>query len=192
MRPAGAVIPVAEIAQRILTVRGQRVMLDSDLAELYGVTTKRLNEQVRRNRGRFPDDFMFQLTGEEATNLRSQFATSKIGRGGRRYAPHVFTEHGAMMLASVLNTTRAVDVSVYVVRAFVRLREMMVANTEVAAKLGELDRKVAGHDDAIRSLVQAIRELMATPQPRRRAIGFRVEEGRPAYRTRRPGGRRKR
>jgi hypothetical protein len=131
---------------------------------------------------------MFRFTAEEAALLRSQNATSKVGRGGRRYLPNVFTEHGAIMLASVLNTTRAVDVSVYVVRAFVRLREMMVSNKEVAAKLAELERKVEGHDEAIRSLVQAIRQLMGSPPPapRRRLIGFRVEEARPRYRLRRP------
>ena len=129
---------------------------------------------------------MFRLTVEEAEALRPQNATSKAGRGGRRYAPYAFTEHGAIMLASVLNTTRAVDVSVYVVRAFVRLREMMATNREVAMKLQELDRKVAGHDEAIRSLVQAIRRLTAPPRPRRRAIGFRVEEAGPRYHLRRP------
>ena len=186
MRQGKAMPPVAGIERRILTIREQRVMLDSDLAELYGVTTKRLNEQVRRNRGRFPADFMFQLTAEEATVLRSQIATSKGHRGGRRYLPYAFTEHGAIMLASVLNTTRAVEIGVYVVRAFVRLRLLMATNREVTAKLEELDRRVASHDQVIRSLVQAIRALMAVPEPRRRAIGFRVEEGRPAYRVRRP------
>ena len=122
MGQTGAVVPQEKIEKRIFTVRAQKVMLDSDLADLYGVTTKRLNEQVRRNRGRFPADFMFRLTKEEAAGLRSQNATSKGGRGGRRYPPSVFTEHGAIMLASVLNTTRAIGVSVYVVRAFVRLR----------------------------------------------------------------------
>ncbi len=180
------VVPVAEIEQRILTVRGQKVMFDSDLANLYGVTTKRLNEQVRRNGTRFPPDFMFRLTQEEAAGLRSHFATSKVGRGGRRYPPSAFTEHGAIMLASVLNTTRAVEVSVYVVRAFVRLREMMVSNKEVAAKFGDLERKVARHDEAIRSPVTAIRQLMESPPPApRRRIGFRVEEARPRYRVRR-------
>jgi ATP-dependent Clp protease ATP-binding subunit ClpA len=181
-----AVVSLDRVGSLILSMRGRRVILDSDLARLYGVTTKRLNEQVRRNFGRFPADFMFRLTVEEAEALRSQNATSKAGRGGRRYAPYAFTEHGAIMLASVLNTTRAVDVSVYVVRAFVRLREMMATNREVAMKLQELDRKVAGHDEAICSLVQAIRRLMAPPRPRRRAIGFRVEEARPRYRLRRP------
>lgn len=187
MGQTGAVIPLEKIEQRVLRVRAQKVMLDSDLADPYGVTTKRLNEQVRRNRGRFPADFMFRLTEEEAAGLRSQNATSKGGRGGRRYPPSVFTEHGAIMPASVLNTTRAVDVSVYVVRAFVRLREMMATNREVAAKLGELEQKVASHDAAIRSLVQAIRQLMDLPPPAsRRPIGFRVEEARPRYRWRRP------
>ena len=183
MAQTGGVIPLEKIEQRILTVRAQKVMLDSDLADLYGVTTKRLNEQVRRNRGRFPADFMFWLTKEEAAVLRSQNATSKVGRGGRRYPPSVFTEHGAIMLASVLNTTRAVDVSVYVVRAFVRLRQVVAANKEVTAKLAELERRVSGHDEAIRSVVTAIRRLMGSPPqpPRRRAIGFRVEEGRPVY-----------
>jgi phage regulator Rha-like protein len=181
MRRDEAVVPLGEIERRILTLRGQKVMLDSDLAELYGVTTKRLNEQVRRNLGRFPPDFMFQLSAEEAAVLRSQIATSKQGRGGRRYTPYAFTEHGAIMLANVLSTPRAAEVSVYVVRAFVRLRQMVATNTEVTAKLAALERRVAGHDAAIASLVRAIRQLMAPPERSRRSIGFRVEERRPAY-----------
>jgi hypothetical protein len=181
MRRDEAVVPLGEIERRILTLRGQKVMLDSDLAELYGVTTKRLNEQVRRNLGRFPPDFMFQLSAEEAAVLRSQIATSKQGRGGRRYAPYAFTEHGAIMLANVLSTPRAAEVSVYVVRAFVRLRQMVATNAEVTAKLTALERRVAGHDAAIASLVRAIRQLMAPPERSRRSIGFRVEEGRPRY-----------
>lgn len=183
MGRTGAVILLEEIEQRIFTVRGQKVMLDSDIADLYGVTTKRLNEQVRRNRGRFPEDFMFQLTKEEATDLRSQNATSKGGRGGRRYPPSAFTEHGAIMLASVLSTARAVNVSVYVVRAFVRLRKVVATNKEGTAKLAELERRVSEHDEAIRSLVTAIRRLMEPPAPEpRKRIGFRVEEKRPSYR----------
>ncbi len=150
----------------------------------------RLNEQVRRNLERFPPDFMFQLSAEEAEVLRSQVATSKPGRGGRRYAPYAFTEHGAIMLANVLRTPRAAEVSIYVVRAFVRLRQMIATNAEVTAKLAALERQVAGHDAAIASLVRAIRRLMApppastsgTPTRERRRIGFGVEEGRPAYR----------
>ena len=179
------VVPLAEIERRILTVRGQKIMLDSDLAHLYGVPTKRLNEQVRRNLGRFPPDFMLQLTAEEASTLRSQIATSKPGRGGRRYLPYAFTEYGAIMLANVLNTPRAAEVSVYVVRAFVRLRQLAGTNAAMAEKLAELDRRVMGHDEAIRSLVRTIRQLMAPPEPRPKRIGFRVEEARPGYRTRR-------
>ena len=179
-------VSVEQIERRIHTIGGQKVMLDSDLAALYGISTKRLNEQVKRNRRRFPADFAFQLSKSEAESLRSQFATSKSHRGGRRYLPYAFTEHGAIMLASVLNTPRAIDVSVYVVRAFVRLRQMLATQKDVAPKLAELERRVAGHDEAIRSLVTAIRRLMGSPPPTpRRRIGFRVEEGRPVYRLRR-------
>lgn len=165
---------VEEIEPRILLIRGQKVMLDSDLAELYGVSTKRLNEQVKRNGGRFPADFMFQLTEQEAESLRSQIATLKPGRGlHRKYLPYAFTEHGAIMVASVLNTPRAIQVSVYVVRAFVKLRELLATNKELADKLAELERKVSGHDEAIRSLVVAIRQLMEPPpQPKKGRIGF--------------------
>jgi hypothetical protein len=180
-----AVGSLDRVESLILSIRGRRVILDSDLARLYGVTTARLNEQVKRNPDRFPPDFMFALSRQEFTALISQNATSK-GRGGRRKLPNVFTEHGAIMAANVLSSSRAIEVSVYVVRAFVRLREMTIANTEVAAKLQELERKVAGHDKAIRSLVTAIRRLMEAPLPLpRRAIGFRVEEARPGYRVRR-------
>lgn len=147
-------------------------MLDSDLAELYGVPTKRFNEQVKRNLARFPDDFMFQLTEEEHAALRSQFATSNIGRGGRRYAPYVFTEHGAMMAATILNSPRAVEMSVFVVRAFVQLREMLATHKELAARLEALEMKVGGHDETIADIIHAIRQLMAAPEPARRPIGF--------------------
>ncbi len=158
--------------------------LDSDLARLYGVTTARLNEQVKRNPNRFPPDFMFPLSRQEFAALISQNATSK-GRGGRRKLPNVFTEHGAIMAANVLNSGRAIEVSVYVVRAFVRLREMVIANQKMAVKLEELDRRVTGHDEAIRSLVRAIRQLMAPPEKAQRSIGFRVEEAGSVYRVRR-------
>ena len=153
-------------------------MLDADLAELYGVSTGRFNEQVRRNRDRFPSDFMFQLTNQEVERLRSQIAisigeTRRIGRGGRRYLPHEFTEHGAIMAATILNTPRAIEVSVFVVRAFVRLREMVAANKELSKKLDELDRRVSHHDEAITGIVKAIRELATPPEPKaRRRIGF--------------------
>ena len=193
MRRDIVMVSPTEIEQRILSLRGQKVMLDSDLANLYGVATKRLNEQVRRNLVRFPQDFMFQLSAEEAAALRSQNATSKGRRGGRRYAPYALTEHGALMLASVLNSAQAIEVSVYVVRAFVRLRHVMVTSRVMAEKLRELEQRLSGHDEAIRSLVRAVRRLVDSP-PRariRRPIGFRVEEGRPSYglpRRRRPKG----
>lgn len=167
----GPLIPAERIEQRIFVIRGQRVMLDSDLAELYGVTTKRLNEQVKRNPGRFPEDFAFQLTPEEAEILRSQFATSK-GRGGRRYSPYAFTEHGAIMLASVLNSERAIEASVFVVRAFVKLRSLLATHKEIAQKLTELERKLAGHDEDIKTLFVALRQLMALPDPKIKRIGF--------------------
>src|SRR5579859_4576481 len=162
------------IEHRILLVRGHRVMLDADLAALYGVATKRLNEQVSRNRERFPKDFMFALTHAETQNLKSQFATSSLW-GGRRKLPRAFTEHGAIMVASVLNTARAVDVSVYVVRAFVKLRELMGSHKELAGKLAELEKTVGAHDENIQALFAAIRRLMARPIKKRASIGFRAE-----------------
>jgi hypothetical protein len=168
-----AIVPIGQIEQRILLIRSQRVMLDADLAELYGVKTKVLNQAIRRNLNRFPDDFMFRLTEVETKSLRSQFVTSNAGRGGRRYRPYVFTEHGAIMAASVLNSPRAVKVSVYVVRAFVKLREVLSTHKALARKLAELERRLDTHDDQIEALLEAIRELMAPPpEPRRRRIGF--------------------
>jgi ORF6N domain len=150
-------------------------LVDKDLAELYGVPTKRLNEQVRRNRERFPEDFVFQLTPDEAHSLRSQNATLKPGRGQhRKYVPYVFTEHGAIMAATLLNSPRAIDVSVFVVRAFVKLRQFVSNHKELAARLDELERKVGGHDDTIQQLLDAIRQLMAPPiddKPKQR-FGF--------------------
>lgn len=148
-------IPVAAIQDKILLMRGQRIIVDSDLAVLYGVTTARLNEQVRRNARRFPEDFMFRLNEQEFAALISQIATSNARRGGRRKLPYAFTEHGAIMAASVLNSPRAVEVSVYVVRAFVRLRGLLAANTELAKKLDELERKFSSHDTAIVRLTRA-------------------------------------
>jgi ORF6N domain len=158
------------LAGRILVIRGQRVVSDSDLALLYGVETKRFNEQIRRNLTRFPPDFMFELTQEEFKSLRSQFATSK--RGGRRYLPLVFTEHGAIMAASVLNSERAVQMSVYVVRAFVQLRELMVDHKVLADKLDALERRVSHHDNSLVALIDAIRALTEQPKPVKRPIGF--------------------
>ena len=168
-----AIVPIGQIEQRILLIRGQRVMLDADLAKLYGVETRVLNQAGRRNPDRFPEDFMFRLTEAETKSLRSQFVISNTGRGGRRYAPYAFTEHGAIMAASVLNSPRAVKVSVYVVRAFVKLREVLSTHKALARKLAELERRLDTHDDQIEALLEAIRELMVPPpEPRRRRIGF--------------------
>ncbi|HYA37247.1 MAG TPA: ORF6N domain-containing protein [Candidatus Methylomirabilis sp.] len=170
-----SIIPLEHVASRIFLVRGHKVMLDTDVAELYGVTTKRLNEQARRNVERFPPDFMFQMNTREYDSLRSQIATSKAqsGRGGRRYLPYVFTEHGALMAAAVLDSERAVRASIYVVRAFVQLREMLSSNKRLAHKLNELERKLTTHDHAITELIEAIRQLMAPPEPKKKhPIGF--------------------
>jgi hypothetical protein len=173
MRVAHMVL-IKPVEPRILILRGVRVILDSELAELYGVQVKRLNEQVKRNAARFPQDFTFQLSPSEDKNLRSQFATSRSGHGGRRHLPYAFTEHGAIMAATVLSTKRAIEMSVFVVRAFVRLRDMLATNGKVAGKLAELERRLKGHDASIQAIIAAIHELMA-PEPRkRRRIGFRI------------------
>ena len=165
-------VPVERIERAIILVRSEKVMLDSELAEIYGVTTKRLNEQVRRNLKRFPSDFMFQLTAEEAESLRSQIATSKERRGGRRYLPYAFTEHGALMLANVLNSERAAQTSVMVVRAFVRLRQLVATNAELARKLEALENK---YDAQFKVVFDAIRQLMSPPANPKREIGFHVK-----------------
>jgi hypothetical protein len=168
-----AVILASTIESKIYSFRGQRVMLDSDLAELYGVNTKRLNEQVKRNPGRFPSDFMFRLTSEEMEILRSQIATSKKSRGGRRYPPYVFTEHGAVMLAGVLNSQRAIETSIFVVRAFIRMREILSMHKEFARKLSELERRITGHDEDIKVLIGAIKQLIQPSVKPKKQIGFR-------------------
>ena len=174
-------IPVEQVERKIYWIRGHKVMVDSDLAELYGVTTKRLNEQVRRNMSRFPSDFMFQLVPKEAKslrsqaailNLRSQFATSSSGYGGRRYLPYVFTEQGVAMLSSVLNSERAIQVNIVIVRVFVKLKQVLATHRTLARKLAELERRLEGHDRQIHSLFEAIRRLMAPPASPRRRIGF--------------------
>jgi hypothetical protein len=170
--PDQHVVLVERVQRTILILRGHRVILDADLAALYGVETKRLNEQVRRNAGRFPKDFAFQLTLEELDNLKSQIATSSGQWGGRRKLPYAFTEHGALMAASVLNSPKAVEMSILVVRAFVRLRRILAGNRQWAAKLDELERRVAAHDKNIVALFQAVRSLMAVPEKPTRRIGF--------------------
>jgi hypothetical protein len=146
-----------------MILRHERVILDTALTELYNVSVKRLNEQAKRNRKRFPADFMFQLTPRENRSLRSQFATSKIGRGGRRSLPYAFTEHGAIMAATVLNSEQAVEMSVFVVRAFVRLREMLAANRELADRIGELEKHLETHDGTIQEIINVIKSLMTQP-----------------------------
>ncbi len=164
------IIPEA-VASRILLLRGQRVMLDADLAELYGVETKVLNQAVKRNTERFPMDFMFQLNADEKVEVvtncdhlaRLKFSAS---------LPYAFTEHGALMLGNVLKSSRAIEVSLLVVRAFVQIREMLSAHKDISAKLDQMERKLSSHDQAIAGLIDAIRQLMNPPAPARRGIGF--------------------
>ena len=160
------------IAQRIFEIRGQRVMLDTDLATLYDVPTFRLNEAVKRNRARFPEDFMFQLTKEEYASLRSQFAMSKPGRGGRRTEPFAFTEQGVAMLSSVLNSEQAVQVNIAIFRAFIWLRKALPAHQELTAKVAELEAIVGKHDVAIGGIIDALNELILPPDKEKRRIGF--------------------
>lgn len=163
------------IERCIRTIRGQNVMLDGDLAELYGVATKVLNKAVKRNLARFPSDFMFQLTQAEATNLRFQFGTSSSGHGGRRYLPYVFTEQGVAMLSSVLRSERAVQANVAIMRAFVRMREMLTSSADLARRLDELE---ARYDERFRQVFTAIRDLMEQRVlAGRRKIGFRPPRG---------------
>lgn len=167
----------------ILEIRGEKVILDSDLAEVYGVTTRRLNEQIKRNIDRFPLDFMFRLTSKEYAGLMSQIATSRRRHGGRRKLPCVFTEHGAIMAANVLNSRRAVQMGVYVVRAFVQLRRAFRANRELTRKLQELERRIEHHDINLHTLFEAIKRLMVPPEKPRRQIGFQVKESARGYRA---------
>ncbi len=161
------------IQSRILVIRGVRVILDSDLATLYRVPAKRLNEAVRRNAERFPTDFLFQLTSQEVANLRSQFATSSSAHGGRRYLPYAFTEHGALMAANVLNSPGAITMSVQVIRAFVQLRQLLINHKALAVKLAELESRVGVHDTRLAAIITTIRHLAAPDGPRhRRKIGF--------------------
>lgn len=163
-------VPVEIIEKKILLIRGEKVMLDSDLAGLYEVSVKVLNQAVKRNIGRFPEDFMFQLTKEENESLRSQFVTLKKGRGEhRKYLPCVFTEQGVAMLSSVLNSERAVKVNIEIMRAFVKLRQLLSSNAELARKLEALEKK---YDAQFKIVFDAIRELMTPPEKNKRKIGF--------------------
>jgi hypothetical protein len=166
-------IPIERIESLIILVRGEKVMLDADLARLYSTTTKRLNESVRRNLKRFPPDFMFVLTDRELAALRSQNATSKrSGHGGRRYLPFVFTEQGVAMLSSVLNSERAVEVNIMIMRAFVKLRQLLGTHADLARKLDALERN---YNAQFKVVFAAIRELMKPPEPKRRPMGFRAD-----------------
>jgi hypothetical protein len=178
LRMPRRIVPSAFVVEsRILILRDQRVILDADLAQLYRVPVKRLNEQVKRNQERFPADFMFKLNEKEDRALRSQIATSNKPRGGRRYLPYAFTEHGAIMAATILNSEQAVQMSVFVVRAFVRLREMLGTNRKLAGKITELEGRLDTHDSTIQDLIDAIKELMTPPDPPRKRIGFQLPAG---------------
>jgi len=172
-------MPVERIDSAILEIRGHRVMLDADLAFLFGVSTKALNQAVKRNLDRFPADFLFRLTPEE----KAEVVTNCDHLSGLRFSrqlPYAFTEHGAVMVATVLNSRRAAEVSVFIVRAFVRMRQVLAGHRELALKLAEIERRVAGHDASIRSLIGAIRQLLQPPQPepRKRRIGFGPDDNR--------------
>ena len=176
--PEPAPLALPDPATLIRTIRGQRVILDSDLAKIYGVPTFRFNEAVKRNRDRFPEDFLFQLTREEFSALTSQFAILKPGRGQhRKYAPFAFTEHGALQAANVLNSPKACTMSIYVIRAFIRMREELSANQAIAKRLAEIDNTLLTHDAALRDLYQKIRPLLLPPpDPPRPKIGFKADD----------------
>jgi len=165
-------VSIQLIERRIYLIRGQKVMIDVDLADLYGVSTKQLNQQVTRNRTRFPDDFMFRLTNEEAEFLRSLFATSNTGSGGRRYLPRAFTEQGVAMLSSVLKSEQAIEVNIAIMRAFVRLRQMLESNEELNRKFTFVIRKLSTHDKYFRVVFDELKKLTEDPPSSGRQIGF--------------------
>ena len=177
------VVSAEQIAHTILILRGQKVLLDVALAGLYGVSTKALNQAVKRNADRFPEDFMFQLTADEARSLRSQFVTLKRGEN-IKYRPYAFTEQGVAMLSSVLRSERAVQVNIAIMRAFVKLREALETNRALAKKFSELEERVGKHDEEIGAIIEAIRQLITSPEKAKREIGFHVRERPPRYRVR--------
>ena len=186
-KPLPIAITGDTLERRIFVVRGQRVILDEDLAKLYGVLTKRLNEQVERNLDRFPDDFAFLLTEQEFANLKSQFATSSFGHGGRRKLPRAFTEHGIAMLSSVLRSPMAARVNIEIVRAFVRLRRLMATPGEIVAQLQQLAETVKLHDEQIRVINEVLRQMLTTPPaPPKRPVGFHTIDPTPAVRQETP------
>lgn len=175
---------ISMVENRIITIRGQRVILDSDLADLYGVQTFRFNEAVKRNKDRFPADFAYQLTRQEFTILTSQIAISSSGHGGRRTLPWVFTEHGAVMAANVLNSTKAIDMSVFVVRAFMKMREQLLSQVELESRLTQIENALLSHDQNIQELYQQLRPLLLPPpEPPSKTIGFSIRESRAKYKT---------
>jgi hypothetical protein len=178
-----ALVVARKVDSKIFVLRGQRVILDADLAELYRVQVRHLNQQVKRNAKRFPLAFRFQLSAHELKILRSQNVISSEGHGGTRYRPYAFTEHGAIMAATVLNSERAIEMSVFVVLAFVRMRRAIAANRQVLAKLAEVERRLETHDADIQDLMDAIRELINPPDPPRRRIGFEAPSGSPGSRS---------
>lgn len=180
-------VPLERIEQSILLIRGQKVLLDRDLAVLYGVETKNLNKAVRRNIERFPADFMFQLTAAETEDwVRSRFQFGTLKRGSNvKYAPYAFTQEGVAMLSSVLASPRAVQVNIGIMRAFVRLREMLSLHKELAHKLAALERKIVNHDESIQTLFEAIRQLMTPPEAPKKEIGFHMKEDGVPYRIKR-------
>jgi phage regulator Rha-like protein len=161
-----------KVETKILVLRSHKVILDTDLAQLYGVSVKRLNQQVTRNKHRFPADFIFRLSRAEHQNLRLQFATSSSAHGGSRYFPNAFTEHGAIMATTVLKSQRAIQMSIFVVRAFVRMREALAQNQQIMSKLSEIEKRLENHETDIGELVRAVRQLMVPPEPQHRKIGF--------------------
>lgn len=173
-----SVVAVEVVERKIILIRGRKVIVDVDLAELYGVTTKAFNQAVKRNMDRFPDDFMFQLTADEARAMRSQFVTAS--RRNIRYLPNAFTEHGIIMAASVLNSQRAIDASVYIVRAFVKLREMIGTHKELARKLSELEKK---YDGQFQIVFEAVRQIIAVEEKTKKKIGFIARERSAVYRA---------
>lgn len=176
----GLMIPDERIEKTILLIRGKKAIIDADLAELYGVTTKRLNEQVRRNRSRFPEDFIFQLTTEEKSEVVANCDhLSKLKFS--KTLPYAFTEHGAIMAASILNAPRAIEASIFVVRAFVKLREMLATHKELAQKFLELEQRLEGHDEHIQTIFNAIRQLMTPTESPRKKIGYTAREKQKAY-----------
>jgi ORF6N domain len=173
-------IALARKVESIIHVlRGQRIILDSDLAELYGIPVKHLNQQIKRNARRFPPDFLFQLSPPEYENLRSQIVTSSSGHGGRRYLPRAFTEHGVVMAANVLNSVRAIKMSIFVVRAFVRMRELFSASQQLMKQLSELEQRIENHDLEIQDLFDTIRELTSPLPGKNGPIGFELPSGLP-------------